>query len=68
MKKSKKITGIAGATLIGTTVFYLKTRRKAKKERTKKSRYSKRKTSRNRKSSLRRKVYRHINRDFMKNT
>lgn len=36
MKKSKKITGIAGATLIGTTVFYLKTRRKAKKERTKK--------------------------------
>ena len=36
MKKSKKITGIAGATLIGTTVFYLKARRKAKKERTKK--------------------------------
>ena len=24
MKKSKKITGIAGATLIGTTVFYYK--------------------------------------------
>ena len=36
MKKSKKITGIAGATLIGTTVFYLKTRKKKKKERTKK--------------------------------
>lgn len=63
MKKSKKITGIAGATLIGTTVFYLKTRRKAKKNVQKKSRYSKRKTSRNRKGSLRRKVYRHINRD-----
>ena len=46
----------------------LKPGEKRKKNVQKKSRYSKRKTSRNRKGSLRRKVYRHINRDFMKST
>ena len=46
----------------------LKPGEKRKKNVQKRSRYSKRKISRNRKSSLRRKVYRHINRDFMKST
>ena len=66
MKKSKKITGIAGASLIGTTVFYLKARRKAKKERTINEQIQQTNTRRKRKSSLRRNVYRHIYRDFMK--